>query len=104
MDVDQLDELHGLVEQLVTTRIKLRRGMEESDREVLDELDELDKITSSLQDTVMDMRLVPMKKIVGKFPVSFGIWPASRTRTSTSSWRATTSSSTARSSRRSAIR
>lgn len=68
MDVDQLDELHGLVERLVTTRIKLRRGMEESDREVLDELDELDKITSSLQDTVMDMRLVPMKKIVGKFP------------------------------------
>ena len=35
---------------------------------MLDELDELDKITSSLQDTVMDMRLVPMKKIVGKFP------------------------------------
>jgi two-component system chemotaxis sensor kinase CheA len=68
VDVDQLDELHGLVEQLVTTRIKLRRGTEESDRQVLDELDELDKITSSLQDTVMDMRLVPMKKIVGKFP------------------------------------
>jgi two-component system chemotaxis sensor kinase CheA len=68
VDVDQLDELHGLVEQLVTTRIKLRRGVEDSDRAVLDELDELDKITSSLQDTVMDMRLVPMKKIVGKFP------------------------------------
>jgi len=68
VDVDQLDELHGLVEQLVTTRIKLRRGTEENDRQVLDELDELDKITSSLQDTVMDMRLVPMKKIVGKFP------------------------------------
>jgi two-component system chemotaxis sensor kinase CheA len=68
VDVDQLDELHGLVEQLVTTRIKLRRGMEGSDREVEDELDELDKISASLQDTVMDMRLVPMKKIVGKFP------------------------------------
>jgi two-component system chemotaxis sensor kinase CheA len=68
VDVDQLDELHGLVEQLVTTRIKLRRGVEGSDRLVDDELDELDKITSNLQDTVMDMRLVPMKKIVGKFP------------------------------------
>jgi len=68
VDVDQLDELHGLVEQLVTTRIKLRRGMEGSDRQVDDELDELDKISASLQDTVMDMRLVPMKKIVGKFP------------------------------------
>ncbi|NIB99376.1 chemotaxis protein CheA [Halobacterium sp. R2-5] len=68
VDVDQLDELHGLVEQLVTTRIKLRRGMESGDRQVADELDELDKISGSLQDTVMDMRLVPMKKIVGKFP------------------------------------
>ncbi|WP_232688523.1 chemotaxis protein CheA [Halobacterium zhouii] len=68
VDVDQLDELHGLVEQLVTTRIKLQRGVEGSNRRASDELDELDKITSSLQDTVMDMRLVPMKKIVGKFP------------------------------------
>ncbi|UWG48035.1 Chemotaxis protein histidine kinase or related kinase [Halanaeroarchaeum sp. HSR-CO] len=68
VDVDQLDELHGLVEQLVTTRIKLRRSVEVDNRRAEDELDELDKITSNLQDTVMDMRLVPMKKIVGKFP------------------------------------
>ena len=68
VDVDQLDELHGLVEQLVTTRIKLRRSVEVENRRAEDELDELDKITSNLQDTVMDMRLVPMKKIVGKFP------------------------------------
>ncbi|MFB6112547.1 MAG: ATP-binding protein [Halodesulfurarchaeum sp.] len=68
VDVDQLDELHGLVEQLVTTRIKLRRGIDPENRRAEEELDELDKISSSLQDTVMDMRLVPMKKIVGKFP------------------------------------
>ena len=68
VDVDQLDELHGLVEQLVTTRIKLRRSVDEEQRRTEEELDDLDKITSNLQDTVMDMRLVPMKKIVGKFP------------------------------------
>ncbi|AOW80546.1 chemotaxis protein CheA [Halodesulfurarchaeum formicicum] len=68
VNVDQLDELHGLVEQLVTTRIKLRRSVGENDRRTEEELDDLDKITSNLQDTVMDMRLVPMKKIVGKFP------------------------------------
>jgi len=68
VDVDQLDELHGLVEQLVTTRIKLRRSVDPDNRRAEEELDELDKISSSLQDTVMDMRLVPMKKIVGKFP------------------------------------
>ncbi|MFW6458462.1 MAG: chemotaxis protein CheW [Halodesulfurarchaeum sp.] len=68
VDVDQLDELHGLVEQLVTTRIKLRRSLDVDNRRAEEELDDLDKITSNLQDTVMDMRLVPMKKIVGKFP------------------------------------
>ncbi|MFB6122460.1 MAG: chemotaxis protein CheW [Haloferacaceae archaeon] len=68
VNVDQLDELHGLVEQLVTTRIKLRRSVDGDNRRAEEELDELDKITSNLQDTVMDMRLVPMKKIVGKFP------------------------------------
>ena len=68
VDVDQLDELHGLVEQLVTTRIKLRRSVDEEQRRTEEELDDLDKITSNLQDTVMDMRLVPMNKIVGKFP------------------------------------
>ncbi len=68
VDVNQLDELHGLVEQLVTSRIKLRRGVDPDNRRAEEELDELDKISASLQDTVMDMRLVPMKKIVGKFP------------------------------------
>lgn len=67
--VDQLDDLHGLVEQLVTSRIKLRRSVEQDELgSASDNLDELDKITTSLQDTVMDMRLVPLKKIVDKFP------------------------------------
>ncbi|MFC7079987.1 chemotaxis protein CheA [Halorussus caseinilyticus] len=69
VDVDQLDDLHGQVEQLVTSRIKLRRSVEQSQLDSAeDHLDELDKITSSLQDTVMDMRLVPLKKVVNKFP------------------------------------
>ncbi len=69
VNVDQLDDLHGLVEQLVTSRIKLRRSIEQGELgSASDNLDELDKITTSLQDTVMDMRLVPLKKIVDKFP------------------------------------
>ncbi len=69
VNVDQLDDLHGLVEQLVTSRIKLRRSVEQGEiGSASDNLDELDKITTSLQDTVMDMRLVPLKKIVDKFP------------------------------------
>lgn len=69
VDVDQLDDLHGLVEQLVTSRIKLRRAVEDENFDSAnDTLNELDKITASLQNTVMDMRLIPLKKVVGKFP------------------------------------
>ena len=68
VDVDQLDELHSLVEQLVTSRIKLRQAVGEDETAGRDTLDELDKISSNLQDTVMDMRLIPLKKVFDKFP------------------------------------
>lgn len=68
VDVEQLDTLYGLVEQLVTSRIKLRREMDEIGINKSENLDELDKISSNLQNTVMDMRLIPLKKVVDKFP------------------------------------
>ena len=69
VDVDQLDNLYGLVEQLVTSRIKMRRATDDRNLDAVDEtLDDLDKISTSLQGTVMDMRLVPLKQIVNKFP------------------------------------
>ena len=68
VDVDQLDELHSLVEQLVTSRIKLRQAVDGDASAGRDTLDELDKISSNLQDTVMDMRLIPLKKVFDKFP------------------------------------
>jgi two-component system chemotaxis sensor kinase CheA len=68
VDVDQLDELHELVEQLVTSRIKLRQAIGEDATNGVDTLDELDKISSNLQNTVMDMRLIPLKKVFDKFP------------------------------------
>ncbi|MGM0605600.1 MAG: chemotaxis protein CheA, partial [Halobacteriota archaeon] len=67
VDVDQLDDLYSLVEQLVTSRIKLRREMEDAGLDS-DNLDELDKITANLQNTAMDMRLIPLSKVVDTFP------------------------------------
>jgi two-component system chemotaxis sensor kinase CheA len=67
VDVDQVDELYGLVEQLVTSRIKLRRELESADAQS-DALDELDKLASSLQDTAMDMRLIPFSQVSDSFP------------------------------------
>lgn len=67
VDVDQVDELYGLVEQLVTSRIKLRRELEGTGAEP-ETLDELDKLASSLQDTAMDMRLIPFSQVSDSFP------------------------------------
>ncbi|GAB7009455.1 ATP-binding protein [Halorubrum trueperi] len=67
VDVDQVDELYGLVEQLVTSRIKLRRELEDLNADS-DALDELDKLASSLQDTAMDMRLIPFSQVSDSFP------------------------------------
>ncbi|SFC71647.1 two-component system, chemotaxis family, sensor kinase CheA [Halobiforma haloterrestris] len=69
VDVEQIDQLYNQVEEMVTSRIKLRKIIEEHDLvEAEDELEEHGKITSSLQDTVLEIRLVPLKKIVGNFP------------------------------------
>jgi two-component system chemotaxis sensor kinase CheA len=67
VDVGQVDELYGLVEQLVTSRIKLRRELESADAQS-DALDELDKLASSLQDTAMDLRLIPFSQVSDSFP------------------------------------
>jgi two-component system chemotaxis sensor kinase CheA len=69
VDVDQIDTLYNQVEEMVTSRIKLRQIIENADSiDAEEELNEHDKITSRLQDTVLEMRLVPLRKIVGNFP------------------------------------
>ena len=69
VDVDRLDDLHGLVEQLVTGRITIRRAIENGDLETAEtSLNDFDKVTSRLQNTVMDMRLIPLRRVVSNLP------------------------------------
>ncbi|AGN00004.1 chemotaxis protein CheA [Salinarchaeum sp. Harcht-Bsk1] len=70
VDVESLDRMLNMVEGLVTSRARLRRALIENEpREVLeDELDDLEDVTSELQDTVMDVRLVPLRTAVNKLP------------------------------------
>jgi len=69
VDVDRLDELHSLVEQLVTGRITIRRAIEDGDLETAEtSLNDFDKVTSRLQNTVMDMRLIPLRRVVSNLP------------------------------------
>ncbi len=69
VDVTTIDELYNQVEEMVTSRIKLRNTIEDLGvSEVEKELSEHDKITSRIQDTVLEMRLVPVRTIAGHFP------------------------------------
>lgn len=69
VDTDQIDSLMNRVKELVTTRIRIRQSIESGEQlKVEKELKELDKLSSKLQNIVMDIRLVPLKKVVGKFP------------------------------------
>ncbi|MFD1645139.1 chemotaxis protein CheA [Haloarchaeobius litoreus] len=70
VDVEQVDKLLNLVEGLVTSRVRLRRTAEEGadPDELDDELDELEDLTGELQDTVMDVRLVPVQMVANRLP------------------------------------
>jgi two-component system chemotaxis sensor kinase CheA len=69
VDVGQVDNLLNQVEELVTSRIRLRRAIEEDEFSVAeDELDNLETLTMRMQDTVMDIRLVPLEQVVGRLP------------------------------------
>lgn len=74
VDVDQLDELYTLVQELVTNRIRLNRALDELDvsetelSQAFNELDELETITGRMQDTVMNIRLVPLEHATNRLP------------------------------------
>lgn len=69
IEANRLDELYGMVEQLVTTRITIRRAIENGKLETAsNSLNDLDKITTSLQDSVTEMRLIPLRQVVRSLP------------------------------------
>ncbi|PSQ15854.1 chemotaxis protein CheA [Halobacteriales archaeon QS_8_69_26] len=70
VDVTQVDDLLNMVEGLVTTRARLRRAIQEGApmEQLEEELEELDVISSEMQDTVMEMRLVPVRAVTQRLP------------------------------------
>ncbi|ELY47707.1 chemotaxis protein CheA [Natronorubrum bangense JCM 10635] len=70
VDVEQIDSLLTLVEGLVTTRVRLRDAVSEGeDTAALEtELDDLSEVTTELQETVMDIRLVPLESVANRLP------------------------------------
>jgi two-component system chemotaxis sensor kinase CheA len=70
VDIEQVDRLLNLVEGLVTNRVRLRRTVDEGadPQQLENDLDELEDITGELQDTVMDIRLVPLNMVANQLP------------------------------------
>ncbi|QRV16097.1 Hpt domain-containing protein [Haloterrigena salifodinae] len=70
VDIDQIDSLLTLVEGLVTSRVRLRHTATESEAtDALEtELDDLEDLTTDLQETVMDIRLVPLQTVASRLP------------------------------------
>ncbi|MFP8953611.1 ATP-binding protein [Natrialbaceae archaeon A-arb3/5] len=70
VDVDRLEELLTLVEGLVTSRVRLRHEVESGlDVQAIEaELDGLEDLTTDLQETVMDVRLVPLETVANRLP------------------------------------
>ena len=70
VDNEQIDTLLQLVEGLVTSRVRLRTAVDaREDFETLErELDDLEDITAELQETVMDVRLVPLQTVTNRLP------------------------------------
>ncbi|MGM0388349.1 MAG: ATP-binding protein [Natrinema limicola] len=70
VDIEQIDSLLTLVEGLVTSRVRLRHAAEvdEDEAAIQTELDALSDLTSDLQETVMDIRLVPLETVTNRLP------------------------------------
>jgi len=69
VDIDRLDQLYGLVERFVTAHVNLSRGVEDEDLQRISEnAESLKRITDEFQDAVMEMRLLPLNRVIDKFP------------------------------------
>jgi two-component system chemotaxis sensor kinase CheA len=69
VDVEHLDEMMNNVSELVITKIQIQHAAESGDiEEIRKAADKLDKLSERLRDDVMEARLVPLKKITGRYP------------------------------------
>ncbi len=69
VSVQKLDDLMNLVEELVVRKLKLENSLPPKIRRSIErEFLVFERVISRLQDTVMELRLIPLKYIVDRFP------------------------------------
>ncbi len=69
VDIDRLDNLMNLVSELIIIKTRMDDLSEASNRENMTEaIEYLERITTSLHDAVMKVRMVPIERVFNRFP------------------------------------
>ena len=69
VDIDRLDNLMNLVSELIIIKTRLEGiDIESRDQNMVEAVEYLERITTSLHDAVMKVRMVPIERVFNRFP------------------------------------
>ena len=69
VDIDRLDNLMNLVSELIIIKTRLEGvGNDSKNQDVTEAVEYLERITTSLHDAVMKVRMVPIERVFNRFP------------------------------------
>jgi len=69
VDIDRLDNLMNLVSELIIIKTRLEGvGSEAENQDMTEAVEYLERITTSLHDAVMKVRMVPIERVFNRFP------------------------------------
>lgn len=69
VDIDRLDNLMNLVSELIIIKTRLEGiDIESRDQNMTEAVEYLERITTSLHDAVMKVRMVPIERVFNRFP------------------------------------
>jgi two-component system chemotaxis sensor kinase CheA len=69
VDIDRLDNLMNLVSELIIIKTRLEGvGTDSKNQDMTEAVEYLERITTSLHDAVMKVRMVPIERVFNRFP------------------------------------
>ncbi len=69
VDIDRLDNLMNLVSELIIIKTRLEGvGADSKNQDMTEAVEYLERITTSLHDAVMKVRMVPIERVFNRFP------------------------------------
>lgn len=69
VDIDRLDNLMNLVSELIIIKTRLEGvSIDSKNQDMIETIEYLERITTSLHDAVMKVRMVPIERVFNRFP------------------------------------